>query len=83
VEVSANAERSDSVQAEVGLRIVWRGEYGGVITGVEPRSAGGPLVSVRLDEGTEMHGVTVGEWEATTSRPVVQRSGKKAGGGQE
>jgi len=49
--------------AVVGLRVLWRGDTPGEIIMVEQRNAGGPLVSIRLDDGEEMHGLTVGEWK--------------------
>ena len=56
-------EEEPLIGADVGLRVLWRGDSFGVITAVEPRQSGGPLVSIRLEDGTEMHGLTVGEWE--------------------
>ena len=66
-----------NVQPEVGLRVLWRGSAPGVITDVEPRRSGGPLVSVRLDDGTEMHGLTVGEWQANAEAHASATEGSR------
>jgi len=74
-----HVERSDSVQAVVGLRVLWRGMERGSISSVEPRNAGGPIVSITLDDGTELHGVTVGEWETNSATCAEREAGKGEG----
>jgi hypothetical protein len=48
---------------KVGQDVTLRGMERGVIIAVEPRKSGGPQVSIRLNSGEEMHGLTEGEWE--------------------
>ena len=68
-----------AINAVVGLRVLWRGMERGSISSVEPRNAGGPIVSITLDDGTELHGVTVGEWEANSAVCVKRDAGKGEG----
>lgn len=47
----------------IGLPVIWRGIGEGVISSAEGRRAGGPIVSIKFEDGSSMHGLNEGEWD--------------------
>ena len=66
--------------AVVGLRVLWRKLDLGTIIAVELRMSGGPIVSIQLDDGSEIHGIVQGEWDVADQKQDVALTTKNKQG---